>query len=684
MKARRILMLLIFGISVTGQGGSAQTSPNLPSERETGVSSYSESFPEQLSALEQRHKQTMEAGNLLEANKIKAEMDKLMPDRSKSVTMPEGTDFVPSNRGEMETESDWAKVNSIVHQGNLKSHEGYYKNIDMKIGEDGNLYLAAIRQQSGFTSGIVTYKSTNRGLSWSYVYGINYLSSYIGNISLLVESRNNSYRDSTRLVVFYNLSSSQFMDNASIHYFSCRANGSAQYSGILAYPSAGNEFSNLCAVSDGAFYQNATYFGVVFMESTNNLQSKVSMRYFRTNDWGSTWTNAAIQTNYNDFCPSIDFKEGPTDSIYIAVERRFDTTNSLVRVISIPFLPSSSFFTYFPTSGGTNNYRNPCITIKQNTPVDSMMMTFTKNGKAFLMYSANAGANWNGEYEHGSYSGNNTSFVYCSSSPSGSEPFTTIWLTSDGDSLNISRGRLGLVEIVSKKKINSTGCFSKTTPVCATITELSGNFAAAAYAGALSETTPSNVYCNQEGIKLFQSKLVLEGFYDPNTDQMRREDTLTAILHSPAAPYTAYDTAKGVLNPTDFNCSFNFTRVKPGSCYIDIRHRNSVQTWTNSDPFVTFNNYDSVFFNFTLSPSSAWGYNQVKVDNSPNRYGFFSGDVNQDGTVDASDLSAIDNDANYFASGYVNTDLTGDDFVDATDYAVADNNATKFVSTVHP
>ncbi len=313
-----------------------------------------------------------------------------------------------------------------------------------------------------------------------------------------------------------------------------------------------------------------------------------------------------------------------------------------------------------------------------------MLMTFTRNGKSHMMYSANSGATWNGEYELGSYSGNNNSFTYCSSSPSGSEPFTAIWLSGDGDSLNLTRGSVITLSSTNKYKVNSSGCFSKSVPVCATISELIGNFSAAAYAGAFSSTTPSDVYCNQEGIKIFKSKLVLEGFYDPNTDQMRREDTLTAILRGPVSPYTAYDTAKGVINPTDFSCSFYFTRVKPGSCFIDIRHRNSIQTWTTGNPFVNFTNYDSVFFNFTLSASSAWGYNQVKVDNSPSRYGFFSGDVNQDGTVDASDLSAIDNDATYFASGYVSTDLTGDDFVDATDFAVADNNAAKFVGSVHP
>jgi hypothetical protein len=74
----------------------------------------------------------------------------------------------------------------------------------------------------------------------------------------------------------------------------------------------------------------------------------------------------------------------------------------------------------------------------------------------------------------------------------------------------------------------------------------------------------------------------------------------------------------------------------------------------------------------------------IQVDASPVRFAIFGGDVNQDGTVDATDVSTIDNDASNFISGYVVTDLTGDDFVDGTDFSIADNNAANFVSVVRP
>ncbi|MBK8381374.1 MAG: hypothetical protein IPL16_05660 [Ignavibacteria bacterium] len=74
----------------------------------------------------------------------------------------------------------------------------------------------------------------------------------------------------------------------------------------------------------------------------------------------------------------------------------------------------------------------------------------------------------------------------------------------------------------------------------------------------------------------------------------------------------------------------------------------------------------------------------IQVEVSPVRYAIYSGDINQDGTVDASDVSDADNDSYNSVSGYVRTDVTGDDFVDAGDVSIVDNNAYNSVSAVTP
>ena len=80
----------------------------------------------------------------------------------------------------------------------------------------------------------------------------------------------------------------------------------------------------------------------------------------------------------------------------------------------------------------------------------------------------------------------------------------------------------------------------------------------------------------------------------------------------------------------------------------------------------------------------AYGSNMIQVEVSPVRYAIYSGDINQDGTVDASDVSDADNDSYNSVSGYVRTDVTGDDFVDAGDVSIVDNNAYNSVSVITP
>ncbi|MFZ1459924.1 MAG: hypothetical protein WBQ38_11795, partial [Ignavibacteria bacterium] len=89
-------------------------------------------------------------------------------------------------------------------------------------------------------------------------------------------------------------------------------------------------------------------------------------------------------------------------------------------------------------------------------------------------------------------------------------------------------------------------------------------------------------------------------------------------------------------------------------------------------------------FDLSSSLTQAFGSNLIQADASPVRYAIFSGDVNQDGTIDASDLSETDNDAYNSLSGYVRTDVTGDNFVDAGDVSIVDNNAYNSVSAVTP
>ena len=65
-------------------------------------------------------------------------------------------------------------------------------------------------------------------------------------------------------------------------------------------------------------------------------------------------------------------------------------------------------------------------------------------------------------------------------------------------------------------------------------------------------------------------------------------------------------------------------------------------------------------------------------------YTFFSGDINQDGFIEAFDFPPLFNDIDNFAEGFRTTDLNGDGFVEAFDYPILFNNSDNFIETLHP
>ena len=171
--------------------------------------------------------------------------------------------------------------------------------------------------------------------------------------------------------------------------------------------------------------------------------------------------------------------------------------------------------------------------------------------------------------------------------------------------------------------------------------------------------------------------VIPEGYYNPSTDELNMSDTVRVYLHSGISPFSKVDSAIGIINPVTHSGTFTFNNVSNGNYYIRLVHRNCIETWSAVPQALS--NYD-----LTSSASQAYGNNLKQVDNSPIRFAIFSGDVNQDGTIDASDLSETDNDAFSSLSGYVRTDVTGDNYVDAGDVSIVDNNAYNSVSAVVP
>ncbi len=190
--------------------------------------------------------------------------------------------------------------------------------------------------------------------------------------------------------------------------------------------------------------------------------------------------------------------------------------------------------------------------------------------------------------------------------------------------------------------------------------------------------------------KILSLTSLIQGFYNPSTNLMI-PDTMRVYLRGIYSPYSILDSSKALLNSSG-NASFIFNNINDGVPFIiELKHRNSIETWTRPPTFFTivFGNFFSPLtsffsFDFTVQQSRAFGNNEILVDSTPVKFAIYSGDVNQDGTVDLSDIISIYNDATNFASGYINTDLNGDNSADLSDIIIAYNNSINFVSKITP
>ncbi len=184
--------------------------------------------------------------------------------------------------------------------------------------------------------------------------------------------------------------------------------------------------------------------------------------------------------------------------------------------------------------------------------------------------------------------------------------------------------------------------------------------------------------------KLFVTvKVIPEGFYNSGTGVLSMKDTVKLYLRKNFAPYTVSDSAAAVIDSLNFSGSFVFQAGATGNYYIELKHRNSVTTWSKSFGELIEAEIPETY-DFTSGLSQSFGSNSVQVDSSPLRYGIFCGDVDQNGTVDLSDVVLIFNDAANFLQGYLNTDVTGDRMVDLNDLTLTYNNAGKFVNKITP
>ncbi|HRU62126.1 MAG TPA: hypothetical protein P5565_11710, partial [Bacteroidia bacterium] len=184
-----------------------------------------------------------------------------------------------------------------------------------------------------------------------------------------------------------------------------------------------------------------------------------------------------------------------------------------------------------------------------------------------------------------------------------------------------------------------------------------------------------------------QLKTFIQGFYLGANQQVAALnpsgaptvcDSITVLLASATSPYAFTDTVKALLM-TNGTVTATFPgKVYGNQYYIVLRQRNSLETWSAVPITLDATN---VSYDFTLAASKAYGSNQQVIGGVAT---LFSGDVNQDGLIEASDYAHEENGVSQFLFGYVREDLTGDQLVEAADYSLIENNLLLFLFTSRP
>jgi len=171
---------------------------------------------------------------------------------------------------------------------------------------------------------------------------------------------------------------------------------------------------------------------------------------------------------------------------------------------------------------------------------------------------------------------------------------------------------------------------------------------------------------------------LIEGFYNDVSNEMTG-DKVKIYLRNIYPPYSMVDSSDSELN-LDGNGTYNFANASDGiPYYIVIKHRNSIETWSSEQ--IMFTEGTLLSYDFTNSGKNAYKDNMVLKGK---RWCIYSGDVDQDGIIDATDVSFIYNDAYSHVEGYVSTDVNGDSIVDQADIEIAYNNALNIISVLRP
>lgn len=177
---------------------------------------------------------------------------------------------------------------------------------------------------------------------------------------------------------------------------------------------------------------------------------------------------------------------------------------------------------------------------------------------------------------------------------------------------------------------------------------------------------------------------MIEGLVNETNSKMT-PDTVTVELRASASPYNLVESQTGLLDSNGYRTFYFSTAVNSVPYWFVVKHRNTLETWSLAPVVLS----SSPIFDFTWSQGSAYtdGGGISPLILKGGKWCFYSGDVNQDGGIDLTDLIAVSNDNLDGTPGiysHFSTDVNGDGGVDLSDLIIVSNNNIRGVYSQFP
>ena len=167
----------------------------------------------------------------------------------------------------------------------------------------------------------------------------------------------------------------------------------------------------------------------------------------------------------------------------------------------------------------------------------------------------------------------------------------------------------------------------------------------------------------------------IEGFWNGVTQV---QDTVRVYLRNGTSPYVRVDSASAILNASGY-ATVNFANAVSGNYYLEISHRNALETWSSTP--VSLPTGSNTDYDFSTTQSKAYGNNLILKNG---KWSLYSGDTDGSGIIELGDILNVYNDGINFVSGYTATDVNGDNIISLDDILIVYNNAAGFVAVISP